>query len=335
MSGAAPRSDDGPVAAADVNGDGRDDTVLIDRPADRVVVLPSDPEADHGFLSREQWSGSSYGEARVVRGDLTGDGLADLALVESGQVRVARSTGAAFGEPETWSDPALPEDFLVTVGDYDGDGRDDLAFATEVDGAVVVDVALSESGGLADRSAWGRLDGRSLAGVRLGAGDLDADGSADLVALVASAGGGVRFQALLAEGGGFGAAQTWREEPTWDVAGTRPGLGDIDADGDADVLALRDVGHVQVVVLRSVDGALEADPQATEVTDLAFDRTRSVVADTNGDGAAEMVLGDRDNDEVRLLGVDDDASADVPLSLVARTRAPVGAEGSILVGISR
>lgn len=335
--GDAPRGDDSPVAAADVDGDGRDDTILVDRPGDRVLVLPSDPEADHGFLSRAQWSGSSYDEARVVRGDFTGDALADLALVEPGRVRVARSTGATFGEPETWSDPTLPEDFLVTVGDYDGDGRDDLAFATDADGAVVVEVALSQADGLAQRSAWGRLDGRSLTDVKLGAGDLDADGSADLVAMVqpASGGTGVQFQALLSEGGGFGAAQSWLEEPAWDWAGTRPGLGDIDADGDADVLALRDVGHVQLVVLRSVDGALESDPQATEVTDLAFDRTRSVVADTNGDGAAEVVLGDRDNDEVRLLGVDDDQDADVPLSLVARTRAPVGAEGSIFVGISR
>ncbi|WP_051486171.1 serine/threonine-protein kinase [Nocardioides sp. J54] len=290
----------GPVAVADVDGDGLDDTVLLDDGADETVVLLSDDRTSSGFGQQQTWAGTAWGDALVVRGDYTGDGRADVAAVRPSRVRVAASTGGSFDPATRWARLALPEEFKVVSGDFDADGRDDLALARDVDDGVRVDVALSDGERFAKPVRWARVPGVRVAEVRLGAGDADGDGNVDLVGVVPADGGGIEVGVLRSEGDRFAADEEWFRAD-WSLRDTRPVVGDVDGDGDADVVALRAVdGGIEVVTLLAADGGL-AESGRPQVVDLRLDRTRSVGADTDGDGRMDLVLVDRDTAEARRL----------------------------------
>ena len=319
------------LSTGDVDGDGADDIILVDDAADETLVLRSDLGSDSGFGDLETWSGSAYGSARVVRGDFTGDDRADLAAVESDGVRVAASADGAFEESGDGVALTLPDRFRVSVGDFDADGVDDLALVTEQDGSgVLVEVARGGDGGLTSPQPWVTLDA-VLDDLKLGTADMDGDGRSDLVAMGRGE-QGVDVRVLRSLGDAFDSAETWSEQPEWSWDGTRPLLGDVDADGRADVIALRDLGSsLQVGVLRSDGERLQPEGDVVEI-DLDLDRTRSVAADTDGDGRTDLVLGDRATSQIRRLHRDGGAFRETG-------RVPVDAgidrDGSILVSATR
>ena len=318
------------LSTGDVDGDGADDIILVDDAADATLVLRSDPGSDSGFADLETWSGSAYGSAKVVRGDFTGDDRADLAVVESDGVRVAASADGAFEESGDGVALTLPDRFRVSVGDFDADGVDDLALVTEQDGTgVLVEVARGGDGGFTSPQRWTTLDA-VLDDLKLGTADMDGDGRSDLVAM-ARGEQGVDVRVLRSLGDAFDSGETWSEQPEWSWEGTRPLLGDVDADGRADVIALRDLGSLQVGVLRSDGERLLPEGDVVEI-DLDLDRTRSVAADTDGDGRTDLVLGDRATSEVRQLhhgGGGFRETGRVPVD------AGIDQDGSILVSATR
>lgn len=319
------------LSTGDVDGDGTDDTILVDAAADATLVLRSDPDSDSGFGDLHTWSGTAHGSAKLVRGDFTGDGRADLAVVEPGGVRVAASTGEGFEEPGPRASWTLPDDFRVSVGDFDADGLDDLALVTEgEETGVLVEVARSGDDGFGALQRWTFVDA-VLDDLKVGTADMDGDGRADLVAM-GRLGEGVDVRVLRSLGDSFAKAQTWRAQPGWSWVGTRPLLGDVDGDGRSDLVALRDVGSLRVEVLRSDGDRLLPDDAVSDFDDLDLDRTRSVAADTDGDGTTDLVLGDRGVGEVRQLHHDGESFQEtgrVPVE------ASIDQDGSILVSATR
>ncbi len=331
----APGPVSGPLAPGDVNGDGADDTILLDDRDDETVVLLSDPGSGSGFGRLQRWSGSAYGDALAVRGDFNGDGWADLAVAEPGLVRVAASTGRNFRKAVPWVTPDLPDKFRVTAGDFDADGRDDLAFLTGAGtGAISIDVALSDGAGFSAPEPWAGVDGWNYEDMRIGAADVNGDGLADLVEMGRPPEGGIDIRVFASLGGDtFDADRGWFSARDWDWETTRLGLGDVDGDEDADVVALRDFGEdgLAIATLVSDGSRLEEDDEVV-LGDLALDRTRSVVADTDGDRAADLVLVDRDTSEARRYARGPDGFAETGS---AGVDANVDEDGSIVVGVSR
>lgn len=328
-----PGTVDPPVTTGDVDGDGTDDTILLDDLADTSLVLASDRRSEDGFGALEEWADTAHGTARVVRGDFTGDGRADLALVETDRIRVAASTGSRFEDAEDWVQVGLPRDFRVTAGDFDGDDVDDLALLTGAGtGAISIEVALSTSSGFRAPEPWAGLDGWTFENMRVGAADVDGDGRSDFVEMGLPPGGGIDVRVFRSLGDTFEGNQLWLDQPDWDWDTTRPLLADVDADGSADLVALRDVGHLQVVVLRSADGEFLGSGSPVELVDLQLGRTRSVPADTDGDGATDLVLVDRSTSVVWRLGSDGAGLVEAGRRTVD---ANVDEDGSILVSSSR
>lgn len=334
-SAGAPGPIDGPIAPADVNGDGFDDTILLDDVDDETVVLLSDPESASGFGDQQRWSTSAYGDALAVRGDFTGDGWADLALAEPGLVRVAASNGVKFRKPAQWATPSLPDEFRVTAGDFNADGQDDLAFLTGAGtGAISIEVALADGSTFGTPEPWAGLDGWTYENMRIGAADVNGDGRADFVEMGRPTEGGIDIRVFASLAGDtFDANRGWFSARDWDWNATRLSLGDVDADGDADVVALRDFGEdgLGIATLLSDGSRLEEDDEVV-IGGLALGRTRSVAADTDGDGTTDLVLVDRDTGEAIRL-----ARASDGFTETGRTQvdANVDEDGSILVGVSR
>jgi hypothetical protein len=295
------------LAAGDFDGDGRDDLAIGDREGSpwpesgAVHVLYStaaglgddgddfwtDVDLATGFGDREE--GDRFGGA-LAAGDFNGDGVGDLAIgipgemVEnfggSGAVLVLYGQaggGLAMLGAQRWRQgagglggewgPAYAFGAALAAGDFDDDGRDDLAIgapgqwvggftgagrAHVLYGSVAGLVAAGsqifdrDSSGIADSP--GTLDNLAFA---LAAGDFDADGAADLAIGVHGddlpAGVDAGQVHVLYGGAGVGltstGSQLWSQssaatldpsEPT-DRFGAALAAADLDGDGDDDL----------------------------------------------------------------------------------------------------
>jgi hypothetical protein len=117
------------VFVADVTGDGRADLVEIG--TDYVIVSRSfaDPTTTGGlnFTGGEIWRAHFTLPLQLpLIGDVDGDGKADLVFQDASAVRVFRSTGDAFADPETWWGNAFYANHANLLGDLDGNKRADL-----------------------------------------------------------------------------------------------------------------------------------------------------------------------------------------------------------------
>ncbi|MEV4541462.1 S8 family serine peptidase [Micromonospora echinaurantiaca] len=167
----------------DFNGDGRADLATFVRENERdVYVALSDGARFVG--SGVRWHADFVGDDDVpLVGDVNGDGRDDVIAVDrftGTGARIGLSTGTGFLVTAPWLDHflTLGSTEVPVVGDFNGDGRDDLA-AVNLNGRYA-DVALSAGNRFLPRTRWGwNVPG---GGALPGAGDFTGDGRDDLVA---------------------------------------------------------------------------------------------------------------------------------------------------------
>ncbi len=272
---------------------------------------------------RNGGAGSDY---RVVTGDFDGDGRTDIAtLTPNGGggwrdwVALELSTGSGF-RSAVWS-AATPmhmrngnaaSDYVVLTGDFDGDGRTDLATISKNGAGGWRDwVALELSTGSGFRSVvWPAAtpmhmrNGNSAADYRVFAADFDGDGKTDLATVTRDGAGGWRdwIAVELSTGSGF-RSTVW---PAATPAHMRNGnaasdyrvvVGDFDGNGRADLATLspngaggwRDWAAVELSTGRGFASGMW--PAATPVhmrNGGAGQDYRVVVGDFDGDGRADL-----------------------------------------------
>ena len=120
-------------AVADVDGDGRADLVAFSRGRTADVWVAR--STGRAFGRAAVWSGwFASDEALPGLGDVDGDGRADavaFARGRSAEVTVALSTGRSFRRaPAPWSRSWATRDAVPGIGDFDGDGKDDIVAFT-------------------------------------------------------------------------------------------------------------------------------------------------------------------------------------------------------------
>src|SRR5439155_441337 len=174
------------VAIGDVNGDGKPDLVVANTYSSTVSVLLGN--GDGTFGARKDF-GTGIEPHFVAIGDLNGDSRPDLAVTsytvdvdERGNVYYYNNTvsvllGNGDGTFRTRMDldPGSGPSSVV-IGDFDGDGRQDLAVANS--GSNTVSVLLGNgSGTFGVRTDYGTGNNPRSAAI----GDLNGDGRPDLV----------------------------------------------------------------------------------------------------------------------------------------------------------
>jgi hypothetical protein len=258
----APRGDCGSrFVQGDFDGDGASDYACLYDLGDAEAVILVMPGTASG-PTEEVWWQAPAGEfdarrcgARFVAGDFTGDGTSDLACLYShghgsAEVVVFSSTGSAF-EVARWAegrmddlDAARCEDRFV-VGDFNGDGRSDLACSYDRGSGSGEVLVLTSTGSGFDRAAWHRWSAPDLepsrCASRLVAADFDGDGSDDLACMDEHGSESGDIFVFLSRSTRF-EVETWHRAAGSDFAPLRCGgrlvAGDFNGDGKSDLACM-------------------------------------------------------------------------------------------------
>lgn len=253
----------------DVNGDGYGD-IAIDASgyanAAGAVQVHLGSAAGVGasadrFLLPPPGGAGAFGDVVRAAGDVNGDGFADLMVGASEAVTDARRTGRAFvymgslaglaATPSTTILAPSPSsvrfgDDAAGVGDLDGDGYADLVFSQPIlrgdNGLVFVyrgsaaGVGTTPSATIESPVTPEALFGRTIAG----AGDVNGDGYDDLALTSSPTNSGGMVHLFHGGPGGVGAAPNVTLPSPAGLTGgfgnSLAGLGDLDRDGDDDLM---------------------------------------------------------------------------------------------------
>jgi len=300
------------VAAADLDGDGDSDIVVVDEYNDRVDVLLGN--GDGSLQSPIYFATRKRSRPEIIAvADLDGDGNPDLVTGDAGpdlegevSVLLGHGDGSFQATP---SYPVIENPYFVAVADLDGDSVPDLVTASDYyyyRGKLRV---LLGNGDGSYRPAFGAADHGFFS---VAVADLDGDGIPDLVT------GSQDYDppsppavyVLLGNGDA-----TFREAIPLAI-GALPrsfAIADLDGDSDPDIVAAG--GNVVSVLLGNGDGSFQAAvPFATG------DRPASVaVADFDGDSIPDLVTANNYSNDVSVLLGNGDGSFRAAVSFAAGT----------------
>ena len=280
------------VAVGDLNGDGRLDVVAANTAGASVSVLIGDGAG--GFAPAVDVA-TGTGPSAVAVAILNGDGAQDLVTanydVRDGTASVLLGDGTGGFAPAL-SVPTGPCAYDIAVGDFNGDGRQDLATVFTDFGGPDIDegagVLLGDgTGWFAPMARYGTyLEPRAVA-----VGDLNGDGAQDLATAQRLEGTG-EIGLLFGTGlGDFrGGPGIWVEQSVFGLS-----LADVNGDGRLDVVST--TGTSALVLRGDGRGGLGVKttfPVGRRPSDV-------VVADLNGDGLADLATADAASDSVSVL----------------------------------
>jgi hypothetical protein len=234
------------MVAADIDGDGRPDLVLVDYNGSQVMVLQNlcTPGiiTTNSFGPRVSFAVGSYPRGVAVR-DLDGDGKPDIVVANwgSNSISVLRNIGTvgsittnSFAPAVQFASGADCED--VVIADLDGDGKPDVVTANETNSnnsAVSVFRNISTLGNIAFAP---RMDFQGpIYSYQLAIGDMDGDGKLDVVFVSFANGQSVSVYRNTSTPGNI----TFAPRIDFGLGGWGNGvaLGDLDGSGKPDMVA--------------------------------------------------------------------------------------------------
>ncbi len=274
------------IWAADLNGDGKPDLVVVNE-TDAMSVLLNDGTG--AFALHVDYPAGPQPYA-VAAADLNGDGKVDLAVANGGNASVSvrfNDGNGAFGPTVDYTAGAQPRS--VTAADLDGDGHPDLIVANQ--GGDSVSVLLNQG----DGTFAAPLD--YAAGAKphaVTAADLDGDGHPDLA--VTHEKPNLTVSVLLNQGGGILAPGVDYPMDTLPVTGgTIGGHGalavvELNGDGKPDLAAMNTLSGFSTSAVTALinDGAGTFTSAGTYPT--YGDSRALAAADVNGDGRPDLAV---------------------------------------------
>ena len=233
------------AAVGDFNGDGLPDIAVVNCYGDDVMILLN-KSSEPGNFSVANDYGLNFSPAAIAAGDFNGDGILDLAVVGVGEaggvatVLLGNGDGS-FTVPETYTPNGDYSPTAVAVGDFNGDGKLDLAVTDDY--SYTMDVFLGNGDGTFGTTPWTSSPNTDAYYTSVAVGDFNGDGIQDLA--VADSNDDV-VDVFLGNGDGTFATPTAAvpagSEPSW-VA-----VGDFNGDGKPDLVVADNGGGVSVLL---------------------------------------------------------------------------------------
>ncbi|MBM7863507.1 trypsin-like serine protease [Lentzea nigeriaca] len=273
--------------SGDFNGDGRDDIVTFTRgsSADVYVALSNGSSFVGTAVKWHDWF-AAYDEVPLV-GDFNGDGKDDIATFTRGStadVYVALSTGSSFvGTAVKWHDWFAAYNEIPAVGDFNGDGKDDIATFTR-GGSADVYVALSNGSSFVGTAVKWHDWFAAYNEIPL-VGDFNGDGKADIATFTRD--GSADVYVALSNGSSFvGTAVKWHD---WFAAGAEfPAVGDFNGDGKDDIATFTRGTSADVYVATSNGSSFVGTAVKWHDWFAAYSEIPGT-GDFNGDGKDDVV----------------------------------------------
>ena len=259
------------------------------------------------------------GAVRSATGDVTGDGVPDIVLGTGpgGGSRVRILAGKTYSDvvPQFSAfESGFSGGVYLAAGDFNGDGRAEVLITPDQGGGPRVRVLSVANGQVATAADFFGMDDPAFrGGARVAVGDINGDGTPDLV-VAAGAGGGPRISIL----DGKSVLSGGPRHLTGDFFAFEPDLrngvylsaGDLNGDGFADlVFGAGPGGGPRVMSLsgkaltQSGAAAALASPLANAFVGDINQRggVRVAVKDTAGDGRSEVVAGSGGGGDLQVL----------------------------------
>jgi FG-GAP-like repeat/PKD domain len=292
----------GSSVVGDFNADGRQDLAVESasyfggETHGYVSVLLGSPDGGFTAATGSPISlGSAYGFLTV--GDFNGDGVPDLVLSDraAGEVLVllGHGDGTFMPPPGLRTAVGRSPDWSAAVGDYNEDGKSDLAVANVDD---TVSILLGRGDGTFTQAPGSPVPlGIPSSGPGLccsvATGDFNGDGRLDFAVSAVDNNGQASLSVLLGHGDGtFTAAQG---SPIALNAGAVPGrvsVADFNSDGRPDVAVAGDPYSSVSVLLGRGDGTFIPAPGSPIILPAGAYPTGSAVADFNGDRKLDIAF---------------------------------------------
>jgi hypothetical protein len=242
-----------------------------------------------GSFSASQVADLHAAPKELLTGDFDGDGLSDLLIVfnPTGEFQLFINRGSSFDgqAPVKLADAFSGATGTRIVGDFDGDGIDDIAAVLFNGTANVVRIMRgSDSGVLTEGQTITPLN--NGAAQKLAHADVTGDGRADLLVTVAGFAGQKLVVYPAAVDGQFGTETLLVDGFSGDIA-----VADLNHDGLLDLLSGSTIRLAQ-------SAGVYGDPQTYYIGSPSL---AAKVADVNGDGRPDLIAADDGADALSIL----------------------------------
>ena len=280
------------LAVADVNGDGVPDLAIANVYAETIGILIGN--SDGTFQAAVTYGSGGHGTRSVAIADVNGDGKPDLLVANecatpsgncfsNGSVGVLLGNGDGTFQAAVSYDSGRPFTNSIAVADVNGDGKPDLVVGNFNDSVAIM---LGNGDGTFQLGAIYS----SQAEFSVAVADVNGDGKPDLlvanlynnVAVLLGNGDGTFQPAVVYDPGGFDASSVIAR--------------DVNGDGKPDLLVTNWFVNNQNFKADGVVGVLLGNGDGTFQAAVPYDSggqgtTSIAVADVNGDGKPDLVVG--------------------------------------------
>ena len=325
----APADTDGPILVADLNGDKKDDIILVQptEPAKLYVLISN---GDGTFTVGNNYTPTDLSLVGGLLTDINGDGKLDvLAFDNSSPADVIEMLGngdGTFQAPSTLGTLTTSAPNNMIFGDFNGDGKIDFAGQLE---SGQLQVTLATGAGLfANAPVSLKTPDNHFGACTSTNGDLTGDSKPEIVSFNCNSN---TVTVYVNQGdGSFATGVYYDNNGNLDQQPNSGVIADMNGDGKNDIVALNANAADITVFLGHGDGTVEAGDLNYDVGGTPFNTP--LVADFNGDGIPDVVESDNFFNLVYLQGFGDGSFRAAPDYQVPNSFSQVPASFSVATG---
>ena len=329
------------VTTADLNGDGKADLITANLFDDTVSVLfnTTAPGASVPSFAAQQTFAVGSAPASVTATDVNGDGRPDLIASNEADNSVSvllnltapRATTPSFASQQTFATGPTPA--FVVAADLNGDGKTDIAVASDTGGngdTVSVLLNITAPGAAVPSFAAPENFATGSTPVSVAISDLNGDGKPDLA--VADNGGNA--VSVLLNGTALGTVVPGFTAQQAFATGTDPyfvAAADLNGDGKPDMIVVnKNDGTASVWIDTAGPGATTPSFAAPQIINTGSFPTCVATSDVNGDGSPDLIIADYASQAVLVL-LNTTTPGASTLGFAAPQSFPVGSNPSFVI----